>query len=163
MSKKYPITLVSLPLVDEGELTNRDFCLRRLAVNKWCVCTYLRDYDRYTAEYYFKTKSEAQEYFNWRLVGYFEYYQELVNDQKQHIEMRDFLIEQISNCLTGQKRNKLIPLAIKVAKLDKTSNTYRLCSLMLTRALACNDPNEIIEIAHDLEESLDDNSISILI
>ncbi len=161
--KKFPITLVSLPLVDEPDtVPERDFCLRRLSVNKWCVCTYLRYYHRYAAGHYFTDNSEAQEYFNSRLKEYLEYYQELVTDCNRHIARQDILIEQISNSLTPQQRNKLLPLAVKVSKLDRTTNKYRLCSMLLNRGFKSNDPNEIIEVINDIKEELNNSSISII-
>lgn len=159
MNSQYPKTLTAYPLVDEGSpLNNRDFCLLQLAKGKWCVCIYLRECALYAAPHYFKTLVAAKEYFNDRVAQYFEHYQELVC-------RKDSLIRLLSmnTSLTPQQRNKLIPLAIKVADSDLTTSKYKLCSLLLTRGFKSSDPHEIIEIIQDIEETLADNTISITV
>ena len=80
MNKTYPVTLQSLPLLNEpATAKDRRLCLRQLAKDKWIVCHYSEINDEFQSGHYFQSYVEAQEYYQSRVVEYMSHYQELVD------------------------------------------------------------------------------------
>ena len=80
MTKIYPVTITSLPLLNEpATMPDRRLCLRQLADNQWCVCKYHEQDDEFVAGQYFRTYVEAQECYQGEVARYTSYWQELVD------------------------------------------------------------------------------------
>ena len=80
MEKIYPITLQSLPLLNEpATMRYRRLCLRQLEESKWCVCTYHEQNDEFVQGHYYNDYTQAYEYYQGRVAEIMDYYQELVD------------------------------------------------------------------------------------
>ena len=80
MNKTYPVTLQSLPLLNEpATIRDRRLCLRQLEENKWCVCTYHEQDDEFVQGHYYNDYTQAYEHYCGRVAEIMEHYQELVD------------------------------------------------------------------------------------